>query len=507
MRAISAAALLAGLALATPALAQESGPVATTANGAVRGSEAGGVLSYKGIPYAQAPTGELRWRPPVAPEAWQGVRDATQFSADCLGAFPPGGKMSEDCLYLNVWTSAHHGAKPRPVMVWIYGGGYRGGSAAMTQFDGTDLARKGVVLVSFNYRTGSLGFLALPELARESSEGSAGNYGVLDAIAVLRWVKANIAAFGGDPNNVTIFGQSSGSETVNILTASPLAKGLFQKAIGESGSSFGVRAALPLAEAEKAGAAFMANRHASSLAELRRMPVDKLLELDSEKLEPNIDGWLLPDSVYAIYKRGQQNDVPMLIGSNGQEWGRPPEISPADFKAGVERDYGALAPKVTALLGPVANAHAATDARWKLTNAEWGDFPSSTWSSLQRSSGKSPVFRYLFDYAPPAPAGKPRTAHHGAELPYVFGTFRSEVPGTGPTDERVHTLMSGYWTNFARTGNPNGPGLPLWRSLAAKPGSYLRITGKGPMQEPARDRALIATIAERYLGRGSKDGK
>ena len=494
IRSVIVALLVALLANAASGGAEAEAVVETDA-GAVRGIEEHGTLAFKGIPYAAPPTGERRWRPPVAPRRWQGVREATRFAPDCPGTFPDHARMAEDCLYLNLWTGGPGKAAKRPVMVWIYGGGFRGGSAAAPEFDGADLARQGVVLVSFGYRTGPLGFLATPQLSSESPHGVSGNYGLLDAIAVLRWVRSNIAGFGGDPDNVTLFGQSSGSETINILTASPLAKGLFQRAIGESGSSFGVRRAQPLREAEKAGTAFMRDLGAADLPALRELPVDRLIARDADKFEPNVDGWLLPDDVYAIYEQGRQNDVPMLIGNTAQEFPRPPEITREQLAAGLTDDFGPLAGAIAADL----SGDAPTDARWRLTNREWGDFPAATWSCLQAKTGRAPIYRYLFDYAPPAPQGEPRIARHGSELAYVFGTYRnSGNPQMGLVDDRTHALLSGYWVNFARTGNPNGPGLPKWPSVREAPGEYMRFGEAGATLVAVRDAALVSDLARHY---------
>lgn len=498
------AALLAATFFSGAAAARDADPahpLVATASGPVRGETADGVLVFRGIPYAAPPVAALRWMPPAPPASWREPRDARAFAPDCPGAVPLAPGAAEDCLYLNVWAGAASPAAKKPVMVWIYGGGYRGGSAAMPLFDGAALARAGVVLVSFGYRVGPLGFLAAPGLSAESPNGSSGNYGLLDAIAALRWVRQNIAAFGGDPGNVTIFGQSSGSETVNVLTASPLAKGLFHRAIGQSGSSFGVRRALPLAEAEKTGLAFMAERGAADVTALRALPLERVMADGPRKYEPNIDGWLLPGDVHALYRAGRQNDVPMLVGANAQEWGRPAALSPEALAGEIRRDYGALAPRVESLLGPVVDEAAATDARWRLTNLEWGDFPAATWAGLQSATGRAPVYRYSFDYAPPRADGGARTAHHGAELPYVFGTHRrAGAPPMGPADERLHALISRYWINFARTGDPNGAGLPQWLPERVASGRLMRFAPDGARLGQARDAALLQAIAEHHYG-------
>lgn len=494
---LSSALLVASAIMFAPALAQTEQPRADTAHGPVIGAREDGVIAFKGVPYAAAPTGDLRWRPPAAPSDWTRPRAATAFAPACPGGLPARKDTSEDCLYLNVWTPEIGAQAKRPVMVWIYGGGFRGGSTALPIFDGRALAQQGVVLVSFGYRVGALGFLATPELSAESGPGASGNYGILDAVAALRWVKDNIAAFGGDPENVTLFGQSSGSETVNILTASPLAKGLFAKAIGESGSSFGVRAALPLREAEALGKAFMAERGVTSLAALRKLSVEKLLIPDDQKYEPNVDGWLLPRSVRDIYLAGEQNDVPMIIGSTTQEFGRPPEISREALNAGLRDEYGALAPAIAAAIGADGQADP-TDARWRLTNVEWGDFTAATWSGLQAKTGDAPVYRYVFDYAPPQPAGRPRIAHHGAELAYVFGNYRNAGRVVEPQEEMMHRLLSGYWLNFARTGNPNGEGLPRWPSHDLPGHVALRFSAEGAAPIGEREPVLLDLIDRHY---------
>ncbi|MCW2406471.1 para-nitrobenzyl esterase [Sphingobium sp. B1D7B] len=499
-----AALTMAATLVAAPTSAQAQGasaeaPHAATTYGPVVGTRDDDVLVFKGVPYAAAPTGELRWRPPAEPAGWTRPRQATTFAPACPGGLPARKDTSEDCLYLNVWTPQMGAQAKRPVMVWIYGGGFRGGSTALPIFNGRALAQQGVVLVSFGYRVGALGFLATSELSAESPHGASGNYGVLDAVAALRWVQENIAAFGGDPQNVTVLGQSSGSETVNILTASPLARGLFAKAIGESGSSFGVRAALPLREAEALGKAFMAERSVTSLAALRKLPTDKLLIRDDQKYEPNVDGWLLPRSVREIYLAGAQNDVPMIIGGTTQEFGRPPEISREALNAGLQAEYGPLAPAIATAIGADGEADP-TDARWRLTNVEWGNFTAAMWSGLQTKTGRAPVYRYVFDYAPPQPAGRPRTAHHGAELAYIFGNYRPAGRTLDAEEQMIHRLLSGYWLNFARTGNPNGAGLPQWPAHGVPAHVALRFGAEGAAPIGEREPVLLDLIDRHYHG-------
>src|SRR5215216_1756975 len=334
--------------------------------GLISGSSVDGVRSYKGIPFAAPPVGDLRWKPPQPVVAWDNVRECTEFGPQCPQApypqgslfYSPPQKQSEDCLYLNVWTAAKQGDK-RPVMVWIHGGALTRGSGSTRTYDGTAFAKKGVVLVTINYRLGPLGYLAHPELTAESPNQSSGNYGVLDQIAALKWVQKNIAAFGGDPNRVTIFGESAGSWSVNTLVASPLAKALFHRAIGESGGSFGPMTYLKedrdkLPSAEKVGAAFAKAAGADSIKALRALPAGKIIEVfnnDPEgkkfRTQPNVDGWALPDEIRNIFAKGKQNDVPVIVGSNANEMTSltVPATVPKtmeDYRKRVESQYGAM---------------------------------------------------------------------------------------------------------------------------------------------------------------------
>ncbi len=492
---------VAGSLMTAQAGAMADGPFVRIGPGKLVGRHEGKLSIFRGIPYAAPPIGDLRWRDPRPPTPWNGLREAVRFAPDCPGTSPLPRGASEDCLYLNIWTPKISPKAKLPVMVWIYGGAFRGGSAADPRFDGSNLARRGVVLVSFGFRVGPLGYLATRQLSAESRQGTSGNYGVLDAIAALRWVRANIAAFGGDPQNVTIFGQSSGSETVNILTASPLARGLFHRAIGESGSSIGIRQALPLAQAEANGELYMKDRGAADPAGLRALPLEQVLARGSAKYEPNIDGWLLPGDVLSIYRDGRQNDCPMLVGSNGQEVPADPTATMATFRQMLQQQFGSLAASATDLFA-AASDEQAMEAQSQLTRILWGDFPASAWVSAQAATGRSKIYHYLFDYAPPREAGKPRVAYHGAEIGYVFGTHRRPgQPRQGLIDDRMAELMQSYWVNFARTGNPNGPGLPDWPAVTdAARQTQMRFDSGGAAPAPWRDPALIALLAQRYYG-------
>ena len=449
-----------------------------------------GVRVFEGIPFAAPPVGELRWAEPRPVAPWDGVRKATEFGPRAMqGAifsdmiFRDKGP-SEDCLYLNVWTPAGGAKDGLPVMVWIYGGGLQAGSSSEPRQDGEDLARKGVVVVSMNYRLGVFGFFSHPDLSRESGHGS-GNYGLMDQIAALQWVQRNIAAFGGDPGNVTIFGESAGSFSVSALMASPRAQGLFQKAIGESGAILGLRRAPErihhLSAAEKAGTEFATSLGAKSAAELRAIPADRLLKaaLDAKEFHagPVVDGYVLPRDANAIFADGQQSHVPLLAGWNADEtrvyntFGskRPTAKS---FAEEVRAKYGDAAGDVLRLY-PAGTDEEAVRSAGDLAGDQFIAGSTWKWIEMQLGTGGSPVFRYQFDRAVPvAPGtvinGAPATAVdvgavHASEIVYVFGALASKKDvSSKPEDWRLSDAMETYWTNFARTGNPNGEGVPAW---------------------------------------------
>ncbi len=438
----------------------------------------GGVLSgttgespeirvYKGIPFAAPPVGDLRWRPPQAPAKWDGVRAAAKFSDTCMQVPYPEGSpfrgapeaVSEDCLYLNVWTGAKAASERRAVMVWIHGGALTRGAGSNAPYDGEEFAKKGVVLVTINYRLGLLGFLAHPELTRESEHHASGNYGILDQIAALQWVRKNIAAFGGDPARVTIFGESAGSWSVNSLVASPLAKGLFARAIGESGAFF---APLPkLADAETGGVKITTQLGASSLAALRAKPAAELAKIGNDQARPNVDGWLLPDQVITIFNQGKQNDVPVLIGSNADEGTAftPPSVKPEALKGLAMMRYGAHADEYLKLYPAANDEEARASAAAAIRDQTFG-WEMRTWARLQ----KSKAYLYYFSRIPPTPAGAALGAFHASEIAYVF----HHVKSTQEVDRKLTDAMQSYWMNFAASGDPNGAGLPVWPEYSVK---------------------------------------
>jgi para-nitrobenzyl esterase len=476
-------AALAPMALASAARAQTTapalGPRVSTDAGVVVGMQAGELSSFKGIPFAAPPVRELRWRPPQAPASWQGDLIADRFSPMCLQPLRPKNSVfylgeepsSEDCLYLNVWSTAPAGAK-RPVMVFVYGGGWTIGSASLPLYGGEALAAKGAVVVSFNYRVGALGFFAHPELTAEGN-GASGNYGLMDMVAALKWVAANIERFGGDPGNVTLYGQSAGSVAIALLQTSPQAKGLFHRAIGQSGG-YNIQGPLQtLADAEKAGVATMAKLKAPSLAALRNLGGDTIMNGDNN-LKPIVDGKVLPRQPAQVFADSKQMAMPTLVGSNADEGtAYPVAMSPAAFAAAAEKRYGADAQRLLALY-PAATDAEARAASYAVMRDRTFASPMRRWASEQ--SVTAPVYMYHFSRVQPFVEGvgyqqqNPATgmgAYHGAEMAYAYGTLDvlnrlARTRAWTEEDRRFSDAMMSYWVNFARTGNPNGEGLPAW---------------------------------------------
>ena len=458
--------LFAPAAIAAPAAVE---------SGAIGGVRDGSVVSYKGIPYAAPPVGPLRWREPQPVAAWAGVRSAKSFAPACMqtgvsmpGETPP--KVSEDCLYLNIWAPAQ--AKNLPVMVWIYGGGFANGSASMPLYWGDRLARKGVIVVTFGYRVGPFGFLAHPELTAESPYHASGNYGLLDQIAALKWVRRNIAAFGGDSGCVTIAGQSAGATSVSILMASPLAKGLFQRAIAESGGMFEPMQLAPdyqLANAERVGESYAQSVGAKSLAELRALPGASLLKGKAGVIShPVLDAYVMPRSPYDVFAAGEQNDVPILIGSNANEARSLitdlDSVTAATFESGIIKHWGALPPQLYAGY-PHATDAEAVRARLDFERDLRFGWDMWAWAGLEAAHGKNPVYYYHFTRNPPFPKNSVYAdwgPSHFAELWYSFDHLNQEPWAWSRADRRLADGMARYWTNFARSGNPNEKGLPEW---------------------------------------------
>ena len=453
-----------------------SRPTVKTEDGRVQGQRSNAVNSFYGLPYAAPPVGDSRWRAPSPADHWTGVRSATQFKPACMqtgvsmpGEAPP--RTSEDCLYLNVWTPARSASSRLPVMVFIHGGGFSNGSAAMPLYWGDRLAHKGVIVVNLGYRLGPFGFLALPELTAESEHKSSGDYGLLDQLAALGWVERNIAAFGGDAHRVTIFGQSAGGMSVNLLLSSPLSTGLFQRAISESGGVFEPMALAPdwlLPGAERSGKAYAASLNATSIAELRRLPASRLLEGKAGTITHHvIDGFVLPRAPYDVFAQGRQIDVPTLIGSNDAEARslmNPSDVTAATYAAGIRNAFGPL-PAAMFDTYPHATDVEAKTARLGFERDLRFGWDMWTWAKLQSATGKQPVFYYRFTQNPPFPTNSIYAGwgpSHFAELWYVFDHLDQEPWRWDRTDRSLADAISSYWVNFAKTGNPNAAPLPLW---------------------------------------------
>lgn len=462
------------LAVALAMFTATLSPTAATAEvqteaGQLEGITENGALVFKGIPFAAPPVGQLRWREPAPAAPWSGVKRADRFSPTCMqpGSYPddaPPEPKSEDCLYLNVWLPPGAHDKPLPVMVWIYGGGLLNGSASTPLYAGDALAKRGVIVVTANYRLGAFGFLAHPELTRESPQAASGNYGLLDQLAALGWVQRNIAAFGGDPANVTVFGQSSGAISISALIASPLAKGLFTRAIAQSGGLFeplDIAPEFSLEGAQQVGERFAASLNAPTLAALRALPAAAIVAKRFQP-QPNIDGYVLRETVYDAYAGGRVNDVDVLVGSTEEEGlyfraGR--KIDAANMLDALKEEFP---PLIVSLVGPEApsddaSAKAAFIAFESDMRFGWDMW---AWARLHAQLGHRKTYFYRYTHTAPGEEG----AAHGAELRYVFNHVG---PTPTPTDVRLAETLGAYWTNFAKSGDPNGGGLPPWPAFTA----------------------------------------
>jgi len=504
-------------ARAAESLQIEGGQIADAA------PDASGIRVFKGIPYAAPPVGELRWKAPQPVQPWNGIRSIAEWGPRCvqssrLGDLDPLNKrMDEDCLYLNVWTPATSSSQSLPVMVWIHGGSNLNGAGSQPEFDGSHLASKGVVVVTINYRLDVFGFLAHPELTKESGTYSSGNYGLLDQIAALKWVQRNIRTFGGNPNRVTLFGESAGAFDVSLLMASPLTKGLFVSAIGESGGALTTITAFgpkPLQIGEQDGIKFIEAIGVKSIAEARAKPARDILEAAIKNPITYafgvVDGHVVPEHPASIYAEGKQNDVPLLVGWNADEGSLfAARIKlPADAPPYAERIRAQFKDQADAALKLYPPGSTPQDEKASLT-ALLGDeiigYGSWAWAERAAVSGKSPVYRYRFTRRPPgAPELSiyPLTApgvYHFAEIYYVFNTLHvmSDWPWESD-DRRLADAMSSYWTNFAKTGDPNAPEVPQW--LAFKPGGGGQVMELGARIgfQPERDRDRYEFLDELY---------
>jgi para-nitrobenzyl esterase len=475
------------------------------------------ITSFKGIPFAAPPVGDLRWRAPKPVKLWQGVRQADRFGDSCVQnivaelkpwtyEFMTHTDVSEDCLFVNVWTGAKSAGEKRPVYVYIYGGANTSGSGAVPVYDGEGLAKKGIVVVTVNYRVGILGFFTHPELTAESDVHASGNYALLDLIAALRWVHENIAAFGGNPERVVIGGQSAGASNTHSLVASPLAKGLFHGAIAESGSSvngLGLMNSRTLAEQEKLGVQFAEAKGAHSLAELRKMSW-KELTVPVQGGTPFrwavvVDGYVQPAPAGEMFAQGKQNDVPTLTGCNMGEGGASPHptTTAEAFQRQARQRYGDMADEFLRLYP------AATDeqARAALNESSW-DAERATmylWAVKRAKTAKTAAYTYFWDHTLPGPEADRYGAFHTSEVPYVMNTLHTSDRPFTDADRKVADLMSSYWANFIRTGDPNGKGLPRWPAVGEGHGTTMEVGDKNaPI--PVADAARLAFF-EKFFGK------
>lgn len=516
---------LAGQAFAADRVKIDSGTLESTT------PPAHGVRSFKGIPFAAPPVGDLRWREPQPVKKWAGVRQAGEFGPRCMQRTNPaadywfrGNGMSEDCLYLNVWTPAKSGRERLPVLVYIFGGGFQNGDGSEPRYDGGNMAAKGMVAVTVNYRLNIFGFFSHPELTGESPHHASGNYGLLDQAAALQWVQKNIAAFGGDPKRVTIAGESAGSISVSALMASPVSKALIHGAIGESGALISTLPPRSLAETEKDGRQFAAAAGADSLKALRALTAEQIQEAAAKgpgmRFRPNLDGYFLPKLLKDIFAAGEQAKVPLLAGSNTEEQGARAVLganapTPESFAGAVRKLYGAHADEVLkayAASTPEEVLQAATD----LASARFIGHGTWKWTELQMQTGGRPVYRYMYarprpKYTPldgpaqpaaPAAAARPgpaipRGAAHSAEIQYAMGNLPLDKRyAWEPGDFKVSETLQGYFVNFIKTGNPNGAGLPEWPAYSSPGYQRMRIDVTSRVEaEPGRARYLALDAA------------
>jgi para-nitrobenzyl esterase len=527
---------IAAVVATTSAMVPEQVKIDTGLLAGVASTSQPAVREFKGIPFAAPPLGENRWRAPQPAAKWEGVRQAAAFGAPCT-AGPAAGRggagrggarggaegaqaapaapprepaRSEDCLYLNVWTSAKSAGDKRPVMLWIYGGAFTGGSGGLAWYDGENLASKGPVIVTINYRLGSLGFFAHPELAKESGHNASGNYGMMDAIAALQWVKRNISAFGGDPNNVTIAGESAGGNMVGALVGSPQAKGLFHRAIAQSGGYMGLTMAhmRPGATALAEGVKTMDALGVKTIAELRAKPLNELVGLSAGGLV--IDGYLIPEDESTTFANGKQNAVDVLTGSNKDEAnfgicgplagmnGRGGQKMTVDaFKSGAQKKFGELSNQYFQLYPAASDSDAQRSAHEEC--GEEVNWNMRQWAAAQSKQGKK-AYTYFFTHIPTLNgAPSPQGATHTAEISYAFNNPKGQPTQTwNDVDTKLADMMSSYWVNFITKGDPNGNGLPQWPQFKDLATSKVMVLGDTPQVESTPPVAKLTFFQAAY---------
>jgi len=502
------------LLLAMEVVVAQTKVVAVT-GGKIEGIGQDGIFSFKGIPFAAPPVGDLRWKAPQPVVPWDGVKKAEAFAPGPIQDLWPGAEapIDEDCLYLNVWTGAKAAKEKRPVMVWIYGGAFRSGMTSIPVYDGTYLAKKGAILVSIAYRVGPFGFLAHPELSAESGAGS-GSYGIMDMIAGLKWVKDNIAAFGGDPGNVTIFGESAGGIAVSMLAASPKARGLFHKAISESGGSFAPpmyaseagQNVPSLGKAENAGKDFFNKLGAADLRAARAMDAQAIHKatIGMPLFWPVADETYIVGDQYDLYEAGKFNDTPVLIGTNSDEGASfiRPGATSASFEAQIKSSFGPAAEGMLKAYPHATDAEAFKSSK-DIFREQAFAWHTWAWAELQSKKGRKKAYVYYFDVRSPTMIDG---TSHGFEIAYVFGNLTGWAPQMTADDTALSELISSYWVNFARTGNPNGPGLPAWKAYdrSARPAMIL---GYSPRMESLPNQDKLEAFDAYYAWRRAEAAK
>ncbi|MFL6451141.1 MAG: carboxylesterase/lipase family protein [Bryobacteraceae bacterium] len=482
-----------------------SAQVVTTNLGKVKGQTADGVTSFKGIPFAAPPLGDLRWRPPQPATRWKHVRDATQYDHDCMqkpfpsDAAPLGTTPSEDCLVGNIWVPEHHTGK-LPILIWIYGGGSVNGGSSPAVYDGSQFAKQGILFYSFNYRIGRFGFFAHPALTAESKDGMLGNYGFMDQIAAIKWIRRNAGAFGGDPENVTVFGESAGGWSVNVLMTSPLAAGLFQRAMVESGGGRVIINATGLHEglngrpsAEHIGAAFAETKgikgdDANALAALRALPAEAIVsDLNMATMGAQnatfasqmIDRKIVIQELEKTYAEGKNQKLPMLAGANNQDIGFATGKTPEELFA----VFGPNAEAARKAYDPSGSAN--IDALRIAVGADAVMLEPARFALRILASQGLPVWEYRFSYVASSMRSRWAGAPHATEIPFVFDTVKAKYGSSlSPEDEQIAKQANSYWGNFAKTGDPNGPGLPVWPKYQASSDTLMNFTLSGPKAEP-----------------------
>jgi para-nitrobenzyl esterase len=477
-----------------------------------------GVRAFKGIPFAAPPVGELRWKAPQPVAKWNGTRSASDFGHICIqppgqgrlniAVLPDSPPMSEDCLYLNVWTGAHAASERRPVLVYFFGGAFTEGAGSVPLYDGDALARKGAVVVTMNYRLGPYGFFVHPALTAESPHKASGNYGLMDMLASLRWVKSNIAAFGGDPQNVTVFGQSAGAMAIASLVASPEAKDLFHRAISQSGAWMGLGMSAGMrtrAQAEEVGLEAATDAGVTAAAQLRAMSTDDVTA-KFRSAGMIVDGWIIPEDPSLAFAAGRQNAVDVLVGSNKEESFFPANTTTQQFREQARGRWGDLADEYLAVYPHATDAEAAKSQADNFSDGAFWHMRLFADYQLKRGAQ---AWLFYFAQNPPAPEGEPALpATHASEVPYVFNNLgelplfpdRSipELAVASAPDRKVADRMSSHWVNFARTGNPNGEGLPTWQEHRAMDSQRAAILDADPASEQLPDPARLALLDTLY---------